>query len=109
MDLRAFFQKVRKLESSIATPHVIVVSLETPDGGKPDQMTEVTRESAATVIVEGKARLATDEESARYYGSMLEAQSKREQQETVQKIEWAKFLDAGVRSFKSIMPEKGKE
>jgi hypothetical protein len=109
MDLRAFFQKVRKLESDIHTAHVIVVSLETPDGGKPDQMTEVTRETAAKIIVEGRARLATEAESAQYHSSILDAQSQREQQETAQKIEWAKFLDAGMRSFKNILPEKGKE
>ncbi len=35
MDLRMFYQKLRKIEQEIADPHVVVVSHETPDGGRP--------------------------------------------------------------------------
>jgi hypothetical protein len=66
MDLRLFYQKMRKLESQIPEPHVIVVSLETADGGKAGRMTEVNRETTARLLVEGRARLANDEESAEF-------------------------------------------
>ena len=67
MDLRVFFQKVRETEKNISTEHVVVMSLETSDGGRPGQLTEVSRAVAARLIVEGRARLATGEETARYY------------------------------------------
>ena len=66
MDLRNFFHKMRKVEGEIVDQHVVVVSLETPDGGKPGIKTEVTRENASRMIVEGRARLATEHETADY-------------------------------------------
>ena len=66
MDLRLFYQKVRQLEKEIPGTHVIVVSNETPDGGRSGQVSEVRKGVAAQMIVEGKARLATAEESAQY-------------------------------------------
>src|SRR5438477_1720585 len=64
MDLRMFFHKVRKLEQEINDRHVVVVSLETPDGGKPGIRTEVSRENASRMIVDGRARLANKSEAA---------------------------------------------
>jgi hypothetical protein len=66
MDLRMFYQKMRKLEQEITGEHVVLVSLETPDGGKAGIKTEVTRENAAKMIVEGRARMATKGEAAEY-------------------------------------------
>jgi hypothetical protein len=70
MDLRLFYQKMRKLESEIKDAHVVVVSLETPDGGKPGRLTEVNRENAARLVVEGRALLASDEEAAAFRESL---------------------------------------
>jgi len=57
---------MRKLEQEITGEHVVLVSLETPDGGKSGVKTEVTRENAAKMIVEGRARMATKSEAAEY-------------------------------------------
>jgi hypothetical protein len=66
MDLRMFYQKMRTLEQEIKSEHVVLVSVETPDGGKAGVKTEVTREQAAKMIVEGRARMATKTEAAEY-------------------------------------------
>ncbi len=66
MDLRAYYQKVRKIEAEISDPEVVIVSRETPDGGKPGMRTDVPRGLAARLIAEDKADLATPEESARF-------------------------------------------
>ncbi len=63
MDLRAYFQKIRKVESELAEPFVVVVSRETADGGKPGVKTEVPRALAARLIVEDLAALASPEEA----------------------------------------------
>ncbi len=68
MDVRIYFQKVRQIEAAITKPHAVVVSLETPDGGRAGMMTEVSRIMAARLVAENKARLATDEEHNEFYG-----------------------------------------
>ena len=62
MDIRAYYQKIRETTGSIPADHVVVVSHDTPDGGKGNVRTEVSREAAARLIVEGKARLASETE-----------------------------------------------
>ena len=66
MDMRTFFQKIKQVETAIPDEFVIVVSLETPDGGKPGVMTEVVRSRAARLVVEGRARLASVEEACEF-------------------------------------------
>ncbi|HVT95402.1 MAG TPA: hypothetical protein VHD76_21300 [Bryobacteraceae bacterium] len=66
MDLRVFFQKVKEVESAIPEDPTVVVSEETPDGGRAGARTEVSRALAARLLVEGRARLATAEETAGY-------------------------------------------
>ena len=67
MNLRDFYANVRNTLATIESPFVVLVSKNTPDGGKEGVMTLVKRETAARLIVELRARLATDEESASYF------------------------------------------
>ena len=62
MDLRAYYKKVREIEGKFSQPFVVVVSIETPDGGKAGVFTEVATLTAAKHIAEGRARAATAEE-----------------------------------------------
>jgi hypothetical protein len=64
MDLRAYYQKIRKLEAEILDPFVVVSSRETPDGGKAGVKTDVPRSLAARLIVEDRAEMASPEEAA---------------------------------------------
>jgi hypothetical protein len=66
MDVRAYYQKIRKIEGDIPEPYVVVVSRETPDGGKPGVKTDVPRSLAAKLIVEDQAALASPEEAAQF-------------------------------------------
>jgi hypothetical protein len=70
MDLRGYFRKIRNIEEEIAEPYVVVVSRETPDGGKPGVKTEVPRGLAARLIVEDQATLASAEETAEFKAEM---------------------------------------
>jgi len=80
MDLKAYYRKLRELESAIVDAHVLVSSLETPDGGRAGVLTEASRRIAARLIVEGKARLA-DQGEARAFREELAA-SRREAEQT---------------------------
>lgn len=86
MDLRVFFHKVRQIEQQILSPHAVVVSLETNDGGKPGILTEVTRESAAKLVVDGRARLATKEEAKAFHDRLLSGIREYEQEEMKSKV-----------------------
>jgi hypothetical protein len=66
MDLRAYYQKICKVEAEISEPYVVLVSRETPEGGKPGVKTDVPRSLAAKLIVEDQATLATPEEAAQF-------------------------------------------
>ena len=66
MDIRMYFEKLRQVESSIAEPFVVVASLPTPDGGREGSLTEVTRQAAAQLLVDGRARLADEHEVREY-------------------------------------------
>jgi hypothetical protein len=66
MDLRAYYQKIRRIEAGIQEPFAVVVSRKTPDGGRPGVKTDVPRTLAARMVADEKADLASSEEEARF-------------------------------------------
>ena len=101
MDLRAFYQKLRKIEREIADVHVVVVSHETPDGGRPGQLAEVSRSIAARLILEGRARLATVEESAEFRAAAEKGAQEARRREMAGKVQVNVISDADLRALKS--------
>jgi hypothetical protein len=108
VDIRIFFQKMREVEASLPTPYVLVVSLDTSDGGKAGTKTEVTREVGAKLIVDGKARLATDEELELYREQERAARTAAEQAMMAGKVQLAVLSDQEIRALRSsLRPSKG--
>jgi hypothetical protein len=66
MDLRVYYQKIRKIEAGLSEPHVVIVSRDTPDGGKAGVKNDVPRALAARLIAEEKADLASPEQTAQF-------------------------------------------
>ena len=58
MDLRAYYEKIRKIEAVIEAVFAVVISRATPDGGRAGVKTELPRAVAARLIADGKADLA---------------------------------------------------
>lgn len=87
MDIRMYFQKIREVERNIQDPYLVVVSLETPEGGKPGVATEVSRTVAAQMIVEGRVRLADAAEKAAFYKDAVEALAAAEEARMASKIQ----------------------
>ena len=75
MDLRAYYSKIRRVEAEMPEESVVMVSLETPEGGKAGTRTEVPRPLAARLVVDGKAEIASPEEAAEFR-AMVEAKWK---------------------------------
>ena len=73
MDLKHYYQKIRDIEAQIADAFPLIVSKETPDGGKEGTRTEVPRRLAAKLMAEGLARLADDKEKAQFQALQAEA------------------------------------
>lgn len=102
MDIRIYFQKVREVESTLSTPFVIVSSLETPDGGKPNVMTEVPRSVAARLVVEGKARLANADEIKDYYDREQQARLLAEQAAAASRLQLTVLSEQEARALRSV-------
>ncbi|MBK7927504.1 MAG: hypothetical protein IPJ98_08425 [Bryobacterales bacterium] len=63
MNVAQYYEKVRAVEGSFASEYVWITSEATRDGGIAGRTVEVSRATAAKLIVQGKGRLATAEES----------------------------------------------
>jgi hypothetical protein len=73
MDLQGYYQRIRDIEGKIAEEFPLVVSHQTPEGGKAGTKTEVPKRLAAKLIVDGLARLASGEEKALFDAEQAEA------------------------------------
>ncbi len=87
MELKVYYQKLRQVEASIAEPHVVISSMETPDGGRAGVLTEVPRALAARLIVEAGARLATAEEAIAFREQVAEAKRLADQSAAASRIQ----------------------
>jgi hypothetical protein len=101
MDLRLFFQKLRKIEQEIAEAQVVVVSCETPDGGRAGQLAEVSRSNAARLILEGHAHLATAEQSDEFRAAARKAVEEAQQRLIAEKVHVNVISDADLRAMKN--------
>lgn len=101
MDLRAYFKSIRDQQAAIATEYVVVVSKATSDGGREGVLSELSRETAATLVVEGRARLATEDETATYGREMGERRQKANEAAIAQRLQVAVISDTDMQSFKS--------
>ncbi len=87
MDLRSYYKKVRDEEATLTGDHIVLVSLETSEGGKPGVLTEAPRAIAARLIAEERARVATEEEAREFHEANREARSAHEEAEAAKRVQ----------------------
>lgn len=80
MDLRVYYQRIRAVQADLTEPCVVIVSKETPDGGKAGVKTDVPKALAARMIVEDRAVLASPEETAQFRGEVAQRWRDAEEQ-----------------------------
>jgi hypothetical protein len=97
MDLRAYYQKLRQIESSISEPFVVIVSQATPDGGTAGVGIEVSRAVAAKMVLERCARLATEQESTSFRAKVAEAKRLADQAAAVSRLQVTVVSEAGTK------------
>lgn len=89
MDLKQYFRKLREIEASLSDAYVLVVSKETPDGGKAGLVSEVSREVAAKMIIEGRAVLATEKDEKTYREQQICAKKAAEKADLARRVQVA--------------------
>lgn len=105
MNVKVYYQKLHSVEESIPGPHAVLVSLETPDGGRAGVMTEAPRRVAARLIVEGKARIASEEEAKAFQAEAAEVQRRAEEALMAERARLAAAVESAVR--RPAEPGKG--
>lgn len=102
MELRQYYQKIRAMEANIFDPFVVVISLETPDGGVEGTPTEVSRLDAAKLVVDGRVRLATAEETTKYFQEMEERRKQVQALADISRIQLSVLSDADLKAIKGL-------
>ncbi len=100
MDLKVFYQKVRQLEAQLPDEDVIVISQETPDGGRAGVANEVSKGVAAKMIAEGRARLATTDEADGFRERTAEAKRAADQLAAAGRMQITVISDSDLRALK---------
>jgi hypothetical protein len=87
MDLRSYYRKVRDADATLAGEHIVMVSLETSEGGKAGVRTEVPRAIAAKLIAEVRSRAATEDEAREFHEANRAAREIHEQEEAAKRVQ----------------------
>ena len=89
MDVKQYYRKLREIEAGFEDEFPVVVSLDTPDGGKAGLISEVSRANAAKMLLEGRAVLATKEQKAQFAAQQAAARKAAEQAELAKRVQVA--------------------
>jgi hypothetical protein len=106
MDMRQFYKKIKEFEAGITNEEVIVVSNDTPDGGKAGVMSELKRSLAARMLTEGKVRLATEEEVQSFQLEKEAEYSRAQEVLSSSKVQIAVISEAEMKAIKGAMKTK---
>jgi hypothetical protein len=87
MDLKVYYGKMREIEAGISEADVVVVSVETADGGVAGVRSEVPKRVAARGVVEGRVRLATAKEAKEFRDQQAEAKRMLEEMAALSRVQ----------------------
>jgi hypothetical protein len=87
MDLRTYYRKIREAEALLDGEYIVVVSLATSEGGREGVLTEAPRAIAAKLVAEGRARVASEEETAEFRESIRAARRRVEEEEAARRVQ----------------------
>ena len=86
MDLRVYYQRIRDTREKLTGDFYVVVSCETPDGGKAGICNEVSKELAAKMLVDGTATLANEDLATEFRSRQAAAKEKADRELAASKI-----------------------
>ena len=103
MNLRDYYREISEVESKIPGTFALVISLETSNGGREGMTSEVNRATAAKMIVEKKARLATPEEVSELRTSKAEAQRLQDISALQERVRMTRLAEDELRALKRAL------
>ena len=103
MDLKTYFQKIRDIEAKILEAFAVVVSLESPGGGKGKVFTEVLPRVAGKLVVDGMARLASAAEAKAFREQQAEAKLLAEQAAAASRVQVSVLPTSELERLKSAI------
>ena len=106
MDLKVYYKKIREVIETIPADFAVLVSCETPDGGKPGVMSEAQRALAAKMIVEGRAQLATAEQCADFRRLESESRAKGQRDAAMSRVQVAVLSELDIEALKTVRSGK---
>jgi hypothetical protein len=106
MNLNSYYDKIRAAERQIPDDCAVIVSLETPDGGRPGLLTEAPRRIAARLVVEGAARLAAADEAAGFRAANQKAKADVDDAVAASKVQFTVVPAAELQAMKRGNPAK---
>jgi len=101
MDLKLYYQKIRDAEAKIVDEFPVVISRETPDGGKEGTLTEVPRRTAAKMLVDGLAQVASQAEKEAFQAAQADAKQLADQLAAVAQVKVTVLSSADLDKLKS--------
>ena len=106
MDLRHYYSKIRELEAQIGAEDAVIVSRETGDGGIDGTLTQVSARLAATMVVQGTARLATFEEKEQFLAVQAEAKRIADQMANAERVQFTVLSSADLERLRGVRKPK---
>jgi hypothetical protein len=103
MTLKEYYREMEAILATIEEPFVVVISLQTPNGGRAGVASEVGRETAARLVVEGKARLASGEEVARMRQERDDAKRLKDIAELQERVRMTRLAEDELKALKKAM------
>jgi hypothetical protein len=108
MDPTIYYQKVRAQEAAIKDEFPILTSLATPEGGKEGLQIEARRLVAARMIVNGKARLATEKERQAFRAAQVDAKRVADEREAMSRLQISVVSTADLERLKNPSKKQDK-
>ncbi len=105
MDMRMYYRKIGEMEEQLPEDAVVVISLETADGGKPGIPTEVSRRNAARLIVEGRAQAADAAQAASFRETQREAKLAADEVEAARRMQFTVVPSSDMRKSGTRPPK----
>ncbi|MBC7926556.1 MAG: hypothetical protein H7039_12945 [Bryobacteraceae bacterium] len=107
MDIRTYFYKVHETERTLASLFVVVISNETQDGGKAGHAVEVARDVAAHMIVDGRARVATEAEAEEFRQEQSRNTARAEEVRAASSLKVTILTEDGMRALQHGGKQRG--
>lgn len=103
MNLRDYYREITAQEASIEEPFALVISLQTPNGGRAGVVSEVNRVTAAKLIVDRQARLATPEEVKKLRDDQEEKRRQKDLASLQERVRMTRLAEDELRALKKAL------